>query len=170
MNDLSERLRALPLQEPPPGGWTRLQRRLDTPRRLRRPALAVLSMAASLLLAVGLFFLPALTGRDAGIAPTPQATELAALMQRSRELEFDLNRLRPEVDVWDGNLAARSAQLERGLSVVDLQLNHTQPEARPEQARKLWQSRVDLMSQLVQTHRQATLGYVAYNTDTEHSL
>ncbi|HEX4896272.1 MAG TPA: hypothetical protein VFV11_08080 [Solimonas sp.] len=148
---LAARLRALPPDEPPPGGWEALRTRLDPVRPPRRRAarLAPWALAASVLVALGLAWQPP-------AAPPAEAAgeeELARLMAESQSLESQLAALRPEVPVWDGQLAAAAEDLESDLAVVDLQLNVADDAAQ----RPLWRNRVALMSQLVQTHRAAAL-------------
>lgn len=171
MSRLEESLRSLPEIDPPPGGWTRLQRRLEEQRLVRRRRYGGLALAASMLLAVGV---GVLMPRTAAVPVAPSASpslpvaakaaasdEVLRLKQRSRELEQRLAQVQPQVQVWDNRLAGETARLERDLLLVDLQINHAQE---PESARRLWRNRVALMSQLVQTHRQAALMPVAYVT------
>lgn len=163
MNPLSEKLKALADFDPPPGGWERLVCRLDRQKRSRRAVYAGLALAASLLLAMGLALLrPAVPVPARGQG----ADDLAQLMLRSRELEQTLLQVRPRVLAWDNTLASEAARLENDLAVVDLQLNY----AGPEGARRLWKNRVELMSQLVQTHEQAAALSISFNAQKEISL
>lgn len=150
---LPDRLKALPDFDPPPGGWSRLINQLERkpPRRARR-ALAPLALAATVVVALG----AAWTLRTAPVvAPAP--TEVARLMQQSQALENELARVRPQVSVWNGNLAATTAALRSDLAVVDVQLGYAQASSNPAGVQRLWQNRVSLMSQLVKTHEEATL-------------
>lgn len=159
MTDLSNKLRALPDFEPPVGGWTRLQQRLERPARAR-PSLPAFALAASVALAVGLAVLmptPPRQGQPPPGQPAQRSVGIEQLMQRSRQLEAELAAVRSDVPVWDGRLAARTAALESGLQLVDLQLSYSEPERSPEQARRLWSDRVRLMDALVQTHERAVL-------------
>lgn len=149
MTDLTQALRDLPEHDPPPGGWTRLQAQLDPPRRRAGPAVG-LALAASLALA---FALTLLRPEPATVPAAPDA-ELASLVRQSQALEQNLSQLKPQVAVWSSRLAADSAALQNDLALVDLQLNYAEE---PDGARRLWQNRVQLMAQLVQTHRQAAL-------------
>ena len=163
MNALSEKLKNLTPFEPPPGGWSALQRRMHTQRRSRQRVYGGLAVAASLLLAVGVGVLlphaPQLPQPASQLSAAP--TEVDQLKQRSRELEKTLAQVQPQVQVWDNRLASETAGIERDLLLVDLQINHARE---PDSARRLWRNRVALMSQLVQTHRQAALMPVAYVT------
>lgn len=170
MSRLEESLRSLPEFDPPPGGWTRLQRRLEEQRLVRRRRYGGLALAASMLLAVGVGVLLPRTAAvpvvpssspSSSVAADAAGDEVVRLKQRSRELEQRLAQVQPQVQVWDNRLAGETARLERDLLLVDLQINHAQE---PESARRLWRNRVALMSQLVQTHRQAALMPVAYVT------
>lgn len=169
MNALTEKLKSLPEFEPPAGGWPALQRRMDAQRRERRRYYGGFALAASLLLAVGVGVLlphaPQLplagTTETQQVAAAATTREVDQLKQRSRELERNLAQVQPQVQVWDNRLASETAGLERDLMLVDLQINHARE---PDSARRLWRNRVALMSQLVQTHRQAALMPVAYVT------
>lgn len=147
MNPIAEQLRNLPDFEPPEDGWSRLQRRLPSPRRRGRRVAGGFALAASLLIAVGALLAPQ-TGRIAGPGGD---LELERLVRRSQALERDLARLRPQVAVWDQPHATAVQSIENRLAVVDLQLNYAEPAS----ARRLWRDRVALMSTLVQTHQAA---------------
>ena len=168
MNALTEKLKNLPEFDPPAAGWPALQRRMDAQRRERQRYYGGFALAASLLLAVGVGVLlphapqlPVSGTTEAEAVAVAAPTEVDQLKQRSRELERNLAQVQPQVQVWDTHLASETAGLERDLMLVDLQINHAQE---PESARRLWRNRVALMSQLVQTHRQAALMPVAYVT------
>lgn len=150
---LPERLKRLPDFEPRPGGWARLVNQLERrPPPRRRVALAPLALAASVLAAVGVaWLLP-----TDQIVPVVDDGVVAQLMQQSQHLEQTLQTVRPQVAVWDGRLAATAAHLRDDLAVVDLQLSYAS-NARPAAVERLWQNRVALMTQLVETHRGATL-------------
>lgn len=145
MKPLSEQLQQLPQFDPPPGGWPQLARVIDGRRRRARAAAGALALAASLLLAWTL----TLTREAPPTSAAPD--EIARLMQHSRELEGQLAQVRPQVAAWSAPLARRAQNLQNDLTVVDLQLNYAQDAG----AQRLWQDRVQLMSQLVQTHQQA---------------
>jgi hypothetical protein len=159
MNKLSEALRKLPAFDPPGDGWLRLQQALQPqPRRRRSPTR--FALAASVLAAVGVAMLLPRTP-----VPPPDP-ELSRLMQQSRTLEQDLQRLRPQVVVWDGRYAATTTALENGIAVVDLQLNV----AADAGARRLWQDRVALLTRLVETHEAAGVRGGAPSAQPEWSL
>ena len=178
---LSESLRRLPEVEPPPGGWAELARRMDAPRARRRrttwkpvllaaAASAVITSSVTVQIMKSPDALPvapaAKTSVASNAASTPPATmrvvsnadpRLARLVHRSQELERLLTQVRPETNVWDASLQARTETIERGLAYVDLQLNYAQANGQPEQCLRLWENRVQLMSELVATHRNARL-------------
>lgn len=149
MSKFAESLRSLPSFEAPADGWQRLQGAVAArPRRRTRGLAAGTALAASVLLAFAIIV------RPDPRAPSPVPTsEVARLMQRSQGLERDLNRLRPQVAVWDARHAARAQAIEDRIAIVDLQLNYAQPSG----AKQLWQDRVALLGSLVETHRAATL-------------
>lgn len=90
-------------------------------------------------------------------AASAKGSRIAALMQRSQELEQILAVSKSETTVWDARLQARSERLERGLSYVDVQLNFAQANGQSDQALRLWENRVQLMTELVATHQNARL-------------
>lgn len=179
---LSESLRQLPPHDPPPGGWPDLARRLDgrpARRGTWRPVLLAAAASAVLASSITLRIVErpdapsaAPAGTTAGTAAAPATTvasapaaapsaaadpRLARLVRRSQELEKVLAQVKPETSVWDASLQARSETIERGLSYVDLQLNFAKANGQPEQALRLWENRVQLMTELVATHRNARL-------------
>jgi hypothetical protein len=165
---LPDRLRELPDFTPPPGGWGRLVERLDGDRPRRRPRLAMpMALAASLLVAVTVALLVPRPPATVGAAPNH---EVAQLMQQSQSLEQELQRVRPQVPVWNGHMAATAAHLRHDVALVDLQLSYTSARENPADAQRLWRDRVTLMSRLVQTHREATLTPVSYQVAVQESL
>lgn len=159
---LGERLRRLPEYAPPAGGWERLQRRRSRPRRWAMTAGGGLALAASLLLAVGLW--P--QGRSPQ-TPNPGAfparnAQVAQLIRTSQQLERRLARVRPQVDVWDSVQEAQAQRLEKRLALLDLQLNYADSAA----AERLWRDRVTLMNALVDLHQEPAampgLRYASY--------
>jgi hypothetical protein len=158
---LPERLRALPVFEPPAGGWTRLSQRMQARRRRYVQAGGGLALAASLLLAVALVGLRPANAPQPGFgASTPPASNMAQLIDRSQRLEHRLAQARPQVAVWDSGRADRAALLEARLQRVDAQLNFADPET----AELLWRNRVELMSAMVELHepQAPALQYASY--------
>ena len=145
---LAQDLRALPEFEPPAGGWMALQRRQRQQRRRRiANGMGGFAMAACLVLAVAL---PRVSPEPEPIIEQPaEYSELARLMQRSSELERQLPSARPNVRRWNGAQAVRVSQLQQGLSLIDYQINF----AEPDEARRLWRERVELMDALVDLHQ-----------------
>lgn len=169
---LSESLRQLPELEPPPGGWSDLARRLDAPRVRRRratwkPVLLAAAASAVITSSVTMQIMKRPDARPAAPSAATTASQkatlaatdprVARLMSRSQELERVLAQVRPETSVWDASLQARTQTIERGLSYVDVQLNYAQANGQSEQALRLWENRVQLMTELVATHRNARL-------------
>jgi hypothetical protein len=148
---LRRALRALPAAEPPADGWARLRRSLDAHSRRRR-RMTQFAVAATLVAAVSL---AAWSPRPAPRLDTPAATphEVAELMLRSRQLEQEWSNLR-SFYTRDSRLDSRSQALESGLQVVDLQLSYASRDKDPEQLRRLWRNRVELMSALVRAQKQ----------------
>ncbi len=161
---LPERLRALPVFDPPAGGWTHLSWRLQLRRRRYLQAGAGLALAASLLLVVGLVGLgrqgPEPAPQPGLSASSPPAATVAQLINRSQRLERRLAQARPQVAVWDSGRADHASLLETRLRRVDAQLNF----AGPETAEQLWRKRVELMNAMVELHepQAPALQYASY--------
>lgn len=163
---LSERLRALPAFTPPPGGWARLNHRRQQVRRRYAMAGGGLAMAASVLVAIGLFAVnpnpPAGGSFGGGFAQPPAAKrEVAQLISRSQNLERQLSSARPQVAVWGSGQDTRARMIEQRLRVVDAQINATDDAALSE---RLWRERVRLMNALVDLHEteEPALQYASY--------
>jgi hypothetical protein len=142
---LGARLRALPLFEPPAGGWLALERRRKS-RDLRQST--GWAMAASVLLAVAVGGWQLRHGTGASSSAT---ATVVAMESQSSALEHRLHQARQQAVVWDSERAQRSAELESQLAVVDLQISYADPKA----TAALWRDRVSLMNALVETHRSA---------------
>ena len=161
------RLRSLPGFTPPPNGWRALEQRLDGRSRHRRSLATGLALAASLIVTLAVTLLPEPTHQGGDRTVSEQRNvQIAQLMERSRNLESSLATLRPSVALWDGRSAEQAALLERGLSIVDFQLAYAHPDNR----HRLWQDRVELLSNLVRTHREAGLIEVAEPISSESQL
>lgn len=135
---LGEALRALPLPQPPAGGWAMLAARRRARYRRRRFTLA---LAASLLVGIGIgaslhWILP---------PPAADTSALLPLMRESARLEATLAWTgAPVVDTGDSALLDQ--QLAQRLAFVDLQLADADPAA----AELLWTERVLLLRQRAQ--------------------
>jgi len=165
---LPERLRALPAYTPPPGGWRRLDERLNARRRRYVMAGGGFALAASVLVAVGLVGLRPDVAPPAPIAATPSVATVSArsspaveeLITRSQALERELSSVRPQVAVWNTSRDTRAALLERELRRVDARINFADDETREQ----LWRRRVQLMNALVELHETEApaLQYASY--------
>jgi hypothetical protein len=138
---LGARLRALPLFDPPAGGWPSLERRR---RHRAMRATTGWAMAASVLLAVIVGGWQFRAGPGDGAA----STTVALLESQSRALEQTLQQARKQTVVWDGERAQRSAELESQVALVDLQIGYADAKS----ADELWRDRLSLMTALVETH------------------
>jgi len=175
-------LAALPLQEPAPAAWTEImQRAAAAPPRSRALQLATgVAVAASLALVAMLVMrmkepastapattiagaAPTTTAAPAGTATAPATTDdTEALIQRSHRLEAVLAAVRDEPEVMNVRTATTIATLEDHIAFVDYRLSmDAENPLPPEQSRRLWQQRVDLMDSLVNV-RYAQLQRVAY--------
>jgi len=169
-NPLPERLRALPAHVPPPGGWRRLDERLNARRRNYAVAGGGFALAASVLVAVGLVSLrpdPAPKADSMTVASAEPARRapgispaVAQLIGRSQALERQLASVRPQVAVWNTGRDNRALLLETELRRVDAQLAFGEPKA----AEALWDRRVRLMRALVELHETEApaLQYASY--------
>jgi hypothetical protein len=174
-------LAALPEIEPARSSWAGImQRATAPPPRTREWRIAAgAGIAASAVLAAAL-----LVRAGGGGAPEPAATVVAtpapeaaapvesapavaaldtqALVERSRRLEARLALLRPEPEVVNVGTAVTIATLQDQLALVDYRLSlGVEDPLAPEQSRRLWQQRVDLMDSLVSV-RYAQLQRAAY--------
>jgi len=153
-NPLPERLRALPAFVPPPGGWRRLEDRINTRRRRYAMAGGGFALAASVLVGIGLVGLrpdiapPAATGSVIAAAPVRTSPAVEQLITRSQALERELSSVRPQVAVWNTGRDTRAALLEQELRRVDAQINFADEKT----AEQLWRRRVRLMNALVELH------------------
>ena len=172
-NPLPERLRALPAYTPPPGGWRRLDERLNARRRNYAVAGGGFALAASVLVAVGLVGLrpdpapqgaPGSRGALVASAEPARAPEtspaVAQLIGRSQALERQLASARTQVAVWNTGRDNRALWLETELRRVDARLAF----AEPKDAEALWDRRVQLMNALVNLHETEApaLQYASY--------
>ena len=165
-NPLQERLRALPAYTPPPGGWYRMDARLNARRRNYAIAGGGFALAASVLVAVGLVGLrpevaPPAPGTTTVVVAAPAASPaVQELIARSQALERELSAARPQVAVWNTSRDTRAALLEQELRRVDSQINFADPQS----AEQLWRYRVKLMNALVELHEPEApaLQYASY--------
>ena len=161
MSPLPERLRALPAFNSPPGGWQRVESRLNARRRRFVAAGGGLALAASVLVAVGLVSLrpesapPAVT-----IASSQSSPAVVQLITRSQALERELSSARPQVAVWNTGRDTRATLLEQELRRVDARLTFADAQS----AESLWRRRVKLMNALVELHEPGApaLQYASY--------
>lgn len=169
---------ALPMEALPATAWAAITRRAAAPpprSRLRLLATGVAVAAAlgfAALLVVRMERPTPTAPTIAGTAPpsntAPAATDTAApvdtetLIERSRQLEVVLAAVRDEPELMNVRTATTIATLEDHIAVVDYRLSmDAEDPLPPEQSRRLWQQRVDLMDSLVNV-RYAQLQRVAY--------
>jgi len=145
---------ALPLEQPPGNGWSRLSARLQARRRpqwTRR-----LAIAAALVVAVALPWrlhtsqdLPATdppaTPVATASAPESETASLDRLYAESAQLESLLQYARDD-RVSSGAAAALSGELDARIAAIDTAL--IQPGLSPERQLWLWRSRVEALRSL----------------------
>ncbi len=142
---LSQRLSALALESPPPGGWDELRARMDAKaqapsRRSASPrwfSLAAGVIGLALVLNVMRSPTPPLP------APPQSISEISALVQRSQSLEGEIRGLRANTPDLDEMRFALESAVESDLTVVDAQLASTDAPAED-----LWRERVRLLEEL----------------------
>lgn len=155
---LRERLRALPLAEPPADGWTSLQAGLARQRHSRLLARCGWAAAAAMV-----FFTMAVAVRG-GIEAWEEAKlnrETKALVAESQRLESILRSADTSGRVTSARTALAIADLEERIEVVDARLAAAQRERRSTRdVLNLWQQRVSLLDNLAsaQTSRVAYVG------------
>jgi hypothetical protein len=138
-------LKALPALRPPRDRWSVVRNAARVERVRRRRTWGVWSLAAAAALA-GVLLVPRFGSRGTLNAALSQAKE------QSATLEDQLQRYDVDGRVLSGRTAARVAELEDRIAVIDGDLaRQGGAKARTQDAElvKLWQQRVDLMRQLV---------------------
>ena len=149
MNNWSDALQTLPALAPPDErlgrGWAELQARRRV-QRYRPAAYPGLALAACVLVAIA-----GLRSLAPAVSNSAADKQVATLIEQSHQLEQTLAHVRPQARYWNSELATEAVALTDDLALVDLQLNYADDAG----AARLWQNRVALMSQLVQTHEQA---------------
>lgn len=155
-------LRALGTRRPPRDRWPVVKAQLSADRRrqgIRRGAVAVTAVAASLILAIGLK--PATSGdKDPTAAAVPAS--IATFQTQSQQLEALLASYGPDGRVMDGRTAAVIADLEDRIALVDAGLMQARRVNAPtHDVADLWRGRVQLMDALVNAHV-ARASYVGF--------
>ncbi|TWI06302.1 hypothetical protein IP90_00568 [Luteimonas cucumeris] len=159
---------ALPLENAPDDGWSRVAARLQ-PHRRRRQWLTPLAIAAALMLAIALPWRlhtpdssPATDAADAPVvaATTTQAetTSLAQLHAESARLESLLQFARDD-RVSSATAAAMVGEMDARIAAIDTAL--MQPGLSPERQLWLWRNRVDALRSL--TGFESTRRWLAAN-------
>jgi hypothetical protein len=138
-------LKALPALRPPRDRWSvvRDAARVDRVRRRRTWSGWGLAAAAAL---VGVLLVPQF-GRHGELR-----AELSHAKDQSATLEDQLQNYDVDGRVLTGRMAARVAELEDRIAVIDGDLARwgaVKPQAQDAELVRLWQQRVDLMRQLV---------------------
>jgi anti-sigma factor RsiW len=151
LHQVAAALRALPSPRPPRDRWPVVRERLQAARRRRRWRRAgwmALAAAAAAALILGVHR----PRQERNIAALEPAS-LDSLVAESQRLEEALRLLDPTSRVLSGRVASSIAELEDRIALLDARLDQAQQQ-RADQAeiRRLWQERVQLMSQLVNLH------------------
>ena len=154
-NSLAAALAALPLEDPAPGGYARIEATLAK-RRSRTRLVRGLALAASLA-AIAVIPLALLTGRvpsDAERAPIAATaapsgpTTQVALIEQTELLEA---WVRAQDEPFDGATAYASAELEDLIGMLDVELAGTRDPAAQD---ALWRQRLGLLSELASVRSQ----------------
>ena len=158
LGSLREHLRALPMAEPPAGGWTTVKTRLAEQRHSRRLARCGWAAAAAMV-----FFTMAVAVRGS-IEAWEEAKlnrETKGLVAESQRLESILRGADTSGRVTSARTALAIADLEERIELVDARLAAAQRERRSTRdVLDLWQQRVSLLDNLAsaQTSRVAYVG------------
>lgn len=152
-------LRELPLREPPPGLWPRIEAAAcEAPETRARRRWPLAGIAAVLIAGTGAALWFAISGGAGEIPAPPQQVattlqapaQLAALKQESSQLEAALRALRHRDTVMTARTANTIATLQDGIALIDYRLNQSAAQGvAPMDAQRLWQQRVNLMRSLV---------------------
>jgi hypothetical protein len=138
-------LKALPALRPPRDRWPVVRDAARVERARRRRTWGAWGLAAAAALA-GVLLVPWF-GQNGALH-----AELSQAKQQSATLEDQLQRYDVDGRVLSGRIAARVAELEDRIAVIDGDLagkGGAKAQARDADLVKLWQQRVDLMRQLV---------------------
>ena len=138
-------LKALPALRPPRDRWSIVRDAARVERAHRRRTWSVWSLAAAAALA-GVLLVPRFGGSGTLHA------ELSRAKDQSATLEDQLQNYDVDGRVLNGRTAARVAELEDQIAVIDGDLSRqaaAKAQAQDAELVKLWQQRVDLMRQLV---------------------
>lgn len=149
------RLKALPALHPPRDRWSIVRAAVRTARNRRRRTWGGWGLAAAAALA-GALLVPGL-----GSNGTLQA-ELSTAKNQSATLEDQLQSYDVDGRVLTGHMAAKLAELEDRIAVIDGDLARRgtlKPQVQDAELVQLWKQRVDLMRQLVNV-RVSTARYV----------
>lgn len=147
---VQDALRDLPHLPAPDGAWERIIARRaaeEAPVHSRpraRRAMAI-SLVASVVVASFIAIIAMPGARHDSPAPDVAVTDTVELQQRSRELEYLLERYRAPVAV-SLRTANAISELEDSIALIDYRLNAARDER---QQRELWQRRIELMETLV---------------------
>jgi hypothetical protein len=171
-------LAALPMETPVATAWAEIAQRAAAPEP--QPRMRLLAIGVAVAAAIGFAALlvvrleqpvtsaPTIAGTlpPSNTAPAGSATaapvDTETLIERSRRLESLLAAVRAEPELMNVGTATTIATLEDHIAVVDYRLSmDAEDPLPPEQSRRLWQQRVDLMDSLVNV-RYAQLQRVAY--------
>jgi len=148
-------LKALPALHPPRDRWSVVRATVRTDRNRRRRTWGGWGLAAAAALA-GALLVPGLLGSNG----TLQA-ELSKAKNQSATLQDQVDGYDVDGRVLTGRMAAKLAELEDRIAVIDSDLERRgtlKPQAQDAEL-QLWKQRVDLMRQLVNV-RVSTARYV----------
>lgn len=138
-------LKALPALRPPRDRWSNVRHAARVERGRRRRTWGGWGLAAAAAL-VGVLLVPRFGGGSKLHA------ELSQVKNQSATLEDQLQNYDVNGRVLTGRMAARVAELEDRIAVIDGDLARwgaVKPQVQDAELVKLWQQRVDLMRQLV---------------------
>lgn len=155
---LRQRLRELPSEEPPAGGWESLRSRMQARRQSLLLARCGWAAAAAMVLFTTTV---AIRGGIEAWEEAKLARQLESLVAESQRLEGELHSVEADGRVMSGRTAYAIADLQGRIEELDARLGTARRERKPTQeVVELWQQRVSLLDDLasVQSARVAYVG------------
>lgn len=148
--DLAKTLRQLPLEAPVASLWPGLQQHLPKKRFRRPPALALVAS-----IAITLLFWQFTRHTDQlplqEVPKISQTTDVHALMAHSAQLETAYYAQQDDA-ISSATVIAANLGIEEQLAAIDARLTE-QPDNDNNEARLLWQQRINLLDQGLQLNR-----------------
>jgi len=149
-----EHLRSLPMLDPPNQLWMNISARIkqvESQHSKARPVWISLGVAAAALIVTTLSWFQDAHESSVVLRPSVSSsqTQLTALVQRSQQLEAELNALPQRPSVERVATAVNIDGIEQRIQWLDFHLSAANDVLDQMQTQQLWQERVNLMDSLV---------------------